>query len=59
MLEPCSLHFTKDQPGVVFNFAELHKAHVLHHWRLIGNPMISQQVEYSDEETVTVANCPL
>jgi len=30
-----------------------------YHWRLIGIPMISQQVKYSDEETVTVANCPL
>ena len=42
---------------MVFNLSELHKAHVLHHWRLVGIPMISQQVKYADEGTV--ANCYL
>jgi len=42
---------------VVFNLSELHKAHVLHHWRLVGIPMISQEVKYADASTV--ANCHL
>ena len=44
---------------MVFNLAELHKAHVLHHCRLLGIPMISQQVKYADEGTVPIAICAI
>jgi len=58
MLQSFHLHFTKDQLGVVFNSAELHKAHhVLHHWRLEHIPMFSSHVQYADKETL--ANCQL
>jgi len=42
---------------VVYNLSELHKAHVLHHWRLVGIPMIRQEVKHAD--AITVANCHL
>jgi len=51
------LQFTKDQLAVVFNLSELHKAHVLHYWRLVGISMIGQQVKYAHDGTV--ANCHL
>jgi len=57
MLISYHLDFTKSQLAMVFNLSELHKAHVLHHWRLVGIPMISQEVKYAD--TRTVANCHL
>ena len=57
MLKSFHLDFTKSQLMVVFNLSELHKAHVLHHWRLVGIPMISQEVKYADASTV--ANCHL
>jgi len=57
MLKSFRLQFIKDQLAVVFNLSELHKAHVLHHWRLVGIPMIGQQVKYTHEGTV--ANCHL
>ena len=55
MLKTFHIEFTKDQLAVVFNFklSELHKARVLHHWRLVGIPIISQEVKYA------VANCHL
>ena len=52
MLKSFCLQFTKNQLPVVFNLSELHKAHVLHLWRLVGIPMISQQVKYADEGTL-------
>jgi len=30
------LQFAKNQLALGFNLSELHKAHVLHHWRLVG-----------------------
>ena len=57
MLKPFCLHFTKNQLVMFFNLSELHKAHVLHHWRLVGIPMITQQVNYANEGTL--ANCHL
>jgi len=57
MLKSFCLQFTKDQVAVVFNLSELHKARVLHHWRLVGIPMISQEVKYVGASTV--ANCHL
>jgi len=42
---------------VGFNLSELHKALVLHHWRLVGIPMISQEMTYVVASTV--ANCHL
>ena len=42
MLKSFHLEFTKAQLTVVSNLSELHKAHVLHHWRLVGIPMIRQ-----------------
>jgi len=53
MLKTFHIEFTKDQLAVVFDLSELHKAHVLHHWRLVGIPMISQEVKYA------VTNCHL
>jgi len=57
MLKSFRLQFTKDQPAVGFNLSELHNAHVLHHWRLVGIPMISQEVHYVGASTV--ATCHL
>jgi len=57
MLKSFRLQFTKDQLAVVFNLSELHKAHVLHHWRHVGIPMISQEMTYVVASTVT--NCHL
>ena len=57
LLKSLHLEFTKAQRTVVSNLAELYKAHVLHHWRLIGIPMISQEVKHADASTV--ANCHL
>jgi len=57
MLKSFRLRFTKDQLAVVCNLSELHKAHVLHHWRLVVIPMISQEVKYVGASTV--ANCHL
>ena len=42
---------------MVFNLSKLHKAHVLHHWCLVGIPMISQEVKYAHASTVH--NCQL
>ena len=56
MLKSFNLEFTKAQLTVVSNLSELHKAHVLHHWRL-RIPMISQEVKHADASTV--ANCHL
>ena len=56
MLKSFRLQFTQNQLAVVFNLSELHKAHVLHHWRLVGIPMISQRVNYADEGTVANFN---
>jgi len=52
MLKSFCLQFTKDQLLVVFNLSELHKAHVLYNWRLVGIPMISHLVKYADEGTL-------
>jgi len=52
VLRSFCLQFTKDQIAMVFNLSELRKAHVLHHWRLVGIPMITQQVNYTDKGTV-------
>jgi len=57
MLKTFHLEFTKAQLTVVSNLSELHKAHVLHHWRLVGIPMIVQEVNYVGASTV--ANCHL
>jgi len=56
MLKSFRLQFTQNQLAVVCNLSELHKAHVLHHWRLVGIPMISQRVNYADEGTVANFN---
>jgi len=42
MLKSFYLEFTKALLTVVSNLSELHKAHVLYHWRLVGIPMIGQ-----------------
>jgi len=52
MLKLFQLEFTKVQLTVVSNLSELHKAHVLHHWRLVGIPMISQEVKHTDASTM-------
>ena len=57
MLKLFHLEFTKAQLMVVFNLSELYKAHVLHHWRLVGIPMISQEVKCVGASTE--ANCHL
>jgi len=57
MLISFHLDFTKSQLKVVVNLSELHKAHVLYHWRLVGIPMISQEIKCADASTV--ANCHL
>jgi len=57
MLKSFQLEFKKAQLTVISNFSELHKAHVLHHWRLVGIPMISQEVKHADASTL--ANCHL
>jgi len=57
MLKSFHLEFTKAQLTLVSNLFELHKAHVLHHWHLVGIPMISQDLKYTDASTV--ANCHL
>ena len=57
MFKSFHLGFTKTQLTVVSNVAELHKAHVLHHWRLVSIPMINQEVNPADASTV--ANCHL
>ena len=54
---PGHLEFTKAQLAVVSNLSELHKAHVLHHWRLVGISIIIQEVKHADANTV--ANCHL
>jgi len=46
MLKSFHLEFIKAQLTLVSNLSELHKAHVLHHWRLVGIPMIGQEVNY-------------
>jgi len=56
MLKSFHLQFTKNQLAVGFNLSELHKAHVLHHWRLVGIPMIGQQVKYTHEGTVAICH---
>ena len=40
---------------MVSNLSELHNSHVLHHWRLVGIPMISHEVKCVGASTV--ANC--
>ena len=57
MLKSFRLQYTKNQLAVIFNLSELHNAHVLYHWRLVGIPMIGQEVKYVDASTV--ANCHL
>ena len=57
MLKSFQLESTKTQLTVVSNLSELHKAHKLHHWRLVGIPMISQEVKYANASTM--ANCQL
>jgi len=57
MLKLFHLEFTEVQLTLVSNLFELHKAHVLHHWRLVGIPMIGQEVNYVSASTV--ANCQL
>jgi len=57
MLKTFHLEFTKAQLTVVSNLSELHKAHVLRHWRLVSIPMIGQGVNYVGASTV--ANCHL
>jgi len=59
MLKSFQLEFTKAQLTVarVSNLSEVHKAHVLHHWRLVGIPLISQEVKHANASTV--ANCHL
>ena len=57
MFKSFRLQFIEDQLAVDFNLSELHKAHVLHHWRHVGIPMIDQQVKYAHEGTVV--NCHL
>ena len=55
MLKSFHLEFTKAQLTVVSNLSELHNSHVLHHWRLVGIPMISHEVKCVGASTV--ANC--
>jgi len=57
MLKSFHLEFTKAQLTVVSNLSQLHKAHVLHHRRLVLIPMIGQEVNYVGASTV--ANCHL
>jgi len=57
MLKSFLLEFTKVQLTVASNLSELHKAHVLHHWHLVGILMISQEVKCVG--AITVANCHL
>jgi len=57
MLKSFRFQFTKDQLAVGFNLSDLHKAQVLHHWRLVSISMISQEVHYVGASTV--ANCHL
>jgi len=57
MLKSFRLQFTKYQLAVVSNLSELHKVHVLHHSRLVGIPMVSQEVKYVGASTV--ADCHL
>jgi len=57
MLKSFHLELTKAQLTVVSILAELHNAHVLHHWRLVGIPMMSHEVQHADSSTV--ANCHL
>jgi hypothetical protein len=52
MLKSVCIQFTKNQLAVGFNLSELHKAHVLHYWRLVSTHMVSQQVKYADEGTL-------
>jgi len=52
MLKSFHLEFTKAQLTVVSNLSELHKAHVLHHWCIVGIPMIGQEVNYVGASTV-------
>ena len=47
MLKTFYLEFTKNQLMVVSNLSELRKSHVLHFWRLVGIPMIGQEVNYT------------
>ena len=56
MLKSFRHPFTKDKLEVGFNLSKLHNAHVLHHWHLVGIPMISQQVRYAHESTVALLN---
>jgi len=57
MLKSFHLQFTNDKLAVGFYLSELHKAYVLHHWRPVGIPIISQEVKYAHASTV--ANCHL
>jgi len=57
MLKSFHHEFTKAQLTVVSNLSELHKARVLHHWRLVGIPMINHEVKCVGASTV--ANCHL
>jgi len=52
MLKTFHLEFTQAKLTVFSNLSELHKAHVLHHWLLVGIPMIGQEVTYVDASTV-------
>ena len=52
MLKTFYLEFTKNQLMVVSNLSELRKSHVLHFWRLVGIPMIGQEVNYTGSNTV-------
>ena len=47
MFKMFHLKFTKAQLTGVSHLSELHKAHVLHHWSLVGIPMIGQEVNYT------------
>jgi len=57
MLKLFHLEFTKAQLTMVSNLSKLHKAHVLHHWRLVGISVISHEVKCVGASTV--ANCHL
>jgi len=57
MLKSFQLESTKTQLTVVSNLSELHKAHKLHHWRLVGIPMISQEVKHANASTMAIAIC--
>jgi len=52
MLKSFHLEFTKAQLVVVFNLY----SHVLHHWRLVGISMISQEVKHADASTVAICH---